>query len=165
MATVKRLRTLWADVGITTDVIVGFPGETQTAFANTVQVVEQARFSRLHVFRFSPRPGTRAATMPARVSSGDLRARSRHMIELGDRLAAEFAAGQIGSTVEVLVEGRHDAKSGHLVGLTGNYMTAIVSDATESMINCIVPVRVRETNGTKLMCEPPFLSPLPLGEG
>ena len=165
MATVERLRTLWPDVGITTDVLVGFPGETDTAFANTVRIVEEAGFSRLHVFRFSPRPGTRAATMPGRVSSGDLRERSRHMIELGDRLAAEFAAGRIGTTVQVLVEGRHDALSGHLMGFIGNYLTAIVPGATDDMINCIVPVHVRETDGAKLICEPRVLSPLPPGEG
>jgi len=165
MATVERLRALWPNVGITTDVLVGFPGETQTAFANTVRLVADIGFSRLHVFRFSPRPGTRAASMSGRVPSGDLRDRSRHMIELGDRLAAEFAAGQIGTTVEVLVEGRHDARSGHLVGLTGNYLTAIVPEATDSMINCIVPVHVQETDGAKLICEPRVLSPLPLGEG
>jgi threonylcarbamoyladenosine tRNA methylthiotransferase MtaB len=91
--------------------------------------------------------------MSGRVASGDLRDRSRQMIELGDRIAAEFAVGQIGATVEVLVEGRHDAGSGHLVGFTGNYLTAAVPDATESMINCIVPVRVRETDGAKLIGE------------
>ena len=165
MAAVGRLRALWPDVGVTTDVLVGFPGETEEAFDNTIRVIEETRFSRLHVFRFSPRPGTPAASMPDRVGSHELHARSRRMVELGNRLAAEFAARQIGTAVEVLVESRRDDKSGHLLGLTGNYLTAVLPDATDRMINCIVPVRVREADGATLICEPTVLSPLPLGEG
>jgi len=153
LAVVDRLRGIWPDVGVTTDVLVGFPGETESAFANTVRVVEKAGFSRLHVFRFSARPGTRASTMQGRVSSGDLRTRSRHMIELGNRLASEFASRRTGSTVDVLVESRRDRHSGHLTGLTGNYLTAVLPGTTSDMINCIVPVTVRETNGPSLICE------------
>jgi len=153
MAMVSRLRDLWPDVGVTTDVIVGFPGESPAAFARTVEFVETARFSRLHVFRFSPRPGTPASSMPARVSSQDVHDRSHEMLGLGARLATEFAGRQVGRAAEVLVEGRRHPELGYLMGLTGNYVAALVPDADDGMVNRIVPVRVRAAEGATLECE------------
>lgn len=150
---VARLRSLWPDVGVTTDVIVGFPGETEDAFANTMMFVEEMAFSRLHVFRYSPRPGTPAAEMNCKVDEREIRDRSNRLIEVGDRLAAEFAANHIGRTVEVLVENRADRNTGYRTGFTGNYIRAVVRDAKDDMINRVVESRAVGANGCLLVCE------------
>jgi threonylcarbamoyladenosine tRNA methylthiotransferase MtaB len=150
---IDRLRNLWPDIGVTTDVIVGFPGETAAAFESTMSFVEEMAFSRLHVFRYSPRPGTPAAEMDGKVHERDVRDRSRSLIELGDRLAAEFAVTHAGRTVEVLVESRRHRETGSPMGFTGNYLTAVVRDAKNDMINSIVTARVVETDGATLVCD------------
>ena len=105
---------------VTTDVMVGFPGETETEFAHTLALCERVRFSRLHVFPFSPRPGTPAAEMADRVPAEVVAERSRCLRELGDRMAAEWARGLIGRTVRVLFERRAD--DGRLTGYTDRYV-------------------------------------------
>ncbi len=89
---------------ITTDVMVGFPGETDAEFESTLEVCRRARFSRMHVFPFSPRPGTPAAEMPGRVPSKVVSERSARLRELARRMAADWASGFVGTTVRVLFE-------------------------------------------------------------
>jgi len=95
---------------ITTDVIVGFPGETDGDFERTLDAARRARFSRIHVFRFSPRPGTRAAAMRPAVSAAAARERARRLKGEADRLSAEFHAAWIGTTVRALAETRNAAR-------------------------------------------------------
>jgi len=150
--TVERIRVLWPDAGITTDVIVGFPGETAAAFDNTVSFVEKTAFSRLHVFRYSPRPGTPAATMANRVADSEISKRSRSLTELGKQKAHEFALSHIGRDVELLVESRRHRKTGWMMGFTGNYLEAVIRDGRDDMINKVVTVRVVGVDGTTLVC-------------
>jgi len=104
LAMVERVRARVPEVGLTTDVMVGFPGETDDDFEATLDVVRRARFSRLHVFRFSRRPGTPAADMPGQVAPAVKKARSARLIRLGRRLAREFHESLLGMVLEVLVE-------------------------------------------------------------
>jgi len=104
LAMVERIRARVPLIGLTTDVMVGFPGETDEDFEATLDVVRRARFSRLHVFRFSRRPGTPAADMPGQVPPRVKKTRSERLIRLGRRLEQEFYEGLIGRVLDVLVE-------------------------------------------------------------
>lgn len=121
----EALRRRAPDIAITTDVMVGFPGETDEEFAATMAFVEAIGFSRLHVFRFSPRPGTAAARMEGRVSPAVARARSRALIERGRELALNYHRRLVGrrDVVALLEERAGPADGGALwTGLTDTYV-------------------------------------------
>ncbi len=113
------------DLGLGTDIIVGFPGESQPAFENTVRLVRDLPFSNLHVFPYSRRAGTRADGLADQVPAAVKKERVRILRELGTRQRAVFAAGFIGKTVEALIE--HVDKAGAAHGWTGQYLEAVIS--------------------------------------
>jgi len=140
--TIRRIREIDRDIGITTDVLVGFPTETDTAFQTTFRLVEELQFSRLHVFKYSPRPDTAAAALRERVSPERTKERSDLMIELGRRLAEQFTERFIGKRVEVLVESKRDTRTGWLTGFASNYVRVAIRDATDALVNTIARVVV-----------------------
>jgi tRNA-2-methylthio-N6-dimethylallyladenosine synthase len=99
------IRTAVPDVAVTTDVIVGFPGETEQDFLGTLGVMEEARFDAAYMFQYSPRPGTRAASMPDQVSKAVVQERFDRLAELQERISLERSREQLGLIFEVLVEG------------------------------------------------------------
>ncbi len=135
---------------ITTDVMVGFPGETDEAFGRTVELVQRVGFSRLHVFPFSPRPGTPAADMDGRVSSDVAKERSRRLRELGRELAAGWARSFIGRTVRVLFERR---EKGRLAGYTDRYVRFSVR-GPEELLNRVAWVTCTAARGVELQGDP-----------
>ncbi|NCT92048.1 tRNA (N6-isopentenyl adenosine(37)-C2)-methylthiotransferase MiaB [Cellulomonas sp. APG4] len=115
----ERVRAAIPDAAITTDVIVGFPGETEEDFAETLRVVEAARFSSAFTFQYSPRPGTPAADVPDQLPKDVVQERYERLVALQERISAEESARQVGRTVEVLVaehEGRKDGATRRLTG-------------------------------------------------
>lgn len=118
---VNWLRQLKPDIAISSDVMVGFPGETDDHHLRSLEFVRQIRFSRLHVFKYSPRPGTLAADFPEQVPSKVKDLRSREMISLGEEMARAYRSGFIGSTEDVLVE-KVDLLSSHGEGFTPHYI-------------------------------------------
>jgi threonylcarbamoyladenosine tRNA methylthiotransferase MtaB len=150
LALVARVRSRVPRLGLTTDVMVGFPGETDEEFQATLDTVRQARFSRLHVFRFSRRPGTPAADMPGQVEAKVKKARSEELIGLGHRLAREFHESLVGQTLKVLVERAGPAGlegqfgcDGGAEGLADNYVRVMIRGPAGEP-NDLVPVRVEE---------------------
>jgi threonylcarbamoyladenosine tRNA methylthiotransferase MtaB len=105
---VARLRELIPDISLTTDIIVGFPGETEDEWRQTLDFVEQARFGHIHIFAFSPREGTKAATLPGPVSREIQRERSQQLHELAARQRCAVMQGFVGRDFEVLIEGRRE---------------------------------------------------------
>ncbi len=106
-----HVRSALPDAAITSDVIVGFPGETEEDFAQTLRVVEQARFASAFTFQYSPRPGTPAADLPDQVPPDVVAERYARLVDLQERISTEENAAQTGRVVEVLVaegEGRKD---------------------------------------------------------
>jgi tRNA-2-methylthio-N6-dimethylallyladenosine synthase len=101
----RRIRAAVPGVAVTTDVIVGFPGETEADFADTLDVVERARFDQAYTFQYSPRPGTRAATMDGAVPKAVVQERFDRLVALQERISLERMEAQVGTTAEVLVEG------------------------------------------------------------
>jgi tRNA-2-methylthio-N6-dimethylallyladenosine synthase len=101
----ERIRDAIPGIGVSTDIIVGFPGETEEDFVDTLEVVERARFDSAYTFQYSPRPGTRAASMPDHQPKGVVQDRFERLVALQERISLENARGRVGETVEVLVEG------------------------------------------------------------
>lgn len=118
MRIVQSLRAHFENCAITTDVMVGFPGETDAEFEQSLSFVESLGLAKAHVFAYSRRPGTRAADMPGQLPGAVKEARSARMIEATDRTRAAFLAGQAGRTVGVLFETRD---GGALDGYAENY--------------------------------------------
>jgi threonylcarbamoyladenosine tRNA methylthiotransferase MtaB len=123
---VETARLAVDDLSISTDIMVGFPGETDAEFETSLSAVEDLGFSRLHVFRYSPRPGTRAAAMPGQVPGPVIRSRSSRMHELGNRLARGFHRRFVGRRLDVLWENAEDlGEVRRWNGLTGNYIRVL----------------------------------------
>ena len=147
---ISRARELIPDLAVTTDVMVGFPGESDEAFERSLRFVEEMRFSRLHVFRYSPRPRARASGFRGQVSPASKEERSDMMIELGRRLAQDFAEQRVGRTVRVLVE-RTSGDSRRRTGYTHNYIEVEFDGSTQP--GGIVDVRAAEAREGKLIGE------------
>jgi threonylcarbamoyladenosine tRNA methylthiotransferase MtaB len=126
-ALVTDLRRRQPGLALGADVMVGFPGETEAEFEETRRLLEALPLAYLHVFTFSPRPGTPAAEMPGQVP-GQVKKERNHLLRaLSDRKRAEFAAGQVGATLEVVSEAGQEGES---YGLSDNYLrVALPSDA------------------------------------
>lgn len=118
---VNGARSRVEGIAITTDIMVGFPGETEQEFENTYRLAEEIRFARTHVFRFSPRPRTAAFDMKDDVSAREKERRSALLIEQAGKHSEAFARTLVGKTVPILVESRQSA-SGMWSGFTDNYV-------------------------------------------
>lgn len=140
---VEAARTRIPDLGLTTDVIVGFPGETQAEFEESARYIEAMDFAKLHVFPYSVRPGTAAARLPGRVDDDVIQARKQRLLDLSERQWAAFCQRHVGRRVEVLWESaRGSTADGFLwSGLAGNYLRVEVVSKDE-LVNTIRPIDV-----------------------
>ncbi len=137
---VERAVAALPGVALATDVIVGFPTETDEAFEHTMEVVRRLRFSKLHVFRYSPRPGTAAADMSDAVPPAVKKERSKRLIDLGNAIRNEFLEAHLGVPLEVLVEDER-LVDGAVVssGQTSDYVRVWFEGA--GMLGSLVEVR------------------------
>ena len=140
---VARIRERLPDAGITTDVIVGFPGETDAEFEVTRDFCKRMQFSRMHIFRYSPRPFTHAATLPDRVPRAIANARSRVLIRMGEEMSQAFACRWVGRSVSVLVEGQNDPED-RFEGLTESYVRVLFTSERALARGELVNVEVCE---------------------
>lgn len=115
----KRLRNTYPDVNLTTDIIVGFPGETEDEFEKTYKFLKEIKFYKMHIFKYSPRKGTKAAEMKEQVPPEIKEERSKKLIELSDKNEKEYNQEYVGKEVEVLWE---EEKNGIYKGHTKNYV-------------------------------------------
>jgi tRNA-2-methylthio-N6-dimethylallyladenosine synthase len=145
---VTRLRDAVPDLALTTDVIVGFPGETDDDFRETLEVVEEVGFDGAFTFVYSPRSGTEAAAMPDPVPEELKRERIERLIELVQRIAADRNRTRIGRTEEVLVEGSSRTDPRLLRGRTRRNTTVNFDGAASA--GELVPVRVTSASSTTL---------------
>jgi threonylcarbamoyladenosine tRNA methylthiotransferase MtaB len=116
---IKYARTQMPDCGITTDIIVGFPGETDQAFQNTVDLVNQIKFSRIHVFSYSRRPGTPAADYPDQIDPTVKKERNKTLHKLRDKYMKEFAERY--SEMEILVENEREGMTDNFIKVKGSF--------------------------------------------
>ena len=134
---VKRLRNTYSDVNLTTDIIVGFPGETEEDFEKTYKFLDEIKFYKMHIFKYSQRKGTKAAVMPNQIPGDIKELRSRRLIELSNKNEFEINQKYIGKKVEVLFE---EEKEGIFKGHTANYILVYCKDEEENLSNKIQEV-------------------------
>ena len=130
------------DLAVTTDVMVGFPGETDRHFENTYDFIASLPFRDLHVFKYSPRPGTPAAEMSGQVKPRNKDERSRRLRELADTKARAFAEGALGETLDVLVERSYKKRPGYWQGITDNYLRVIFPSQEKELRGELLPVKM-----------------------
>ncbi|MCC3356668.1 tRNA (N(6)-L-threonylcarbamoyladenosine(37)-C(2))-methylthiotransferase MtaB [Bacillus sp. REN16] len=138
-----KLRQALPGLALTSDVIVGFPGETEEEFMETYNFIKDHKFSELHVFPYSKRTGTPAARMEDQIDEEVKNERVHRLISLSDQLAKEYASNYEGEVLEVIPEelDKEDPTSGLYVGFTDNYLK-VKFNATEDMIGKIVKVKI-----------------------
>jgi threonylcarbamoyladenosine tRNA methylthiotransferase MtaB len=129
------------DMAIGTDVITGFPGESEAQFAGTVSFLQSQPLAYLHVFSYSDRPGTVASSLPGKITPEVIKARTSALRELSRSKRMAFLSRFIHRTVPVLVEQRRDRQTGLLVGMSENYMR-VLADGPDTLMNSIVPMRI-----------------------
>jgi tRNA-2-methylthio-N6-dimethylallyladenosine synthase len=163
---VTRLRAARSDLALTSDFIVGFPGETESDFAATLSLVEETGYAGAFSFKYSPRPGTPGAEMPDQVAEEIKSERLQRLQELIDRGQAAFNRRCFGRTFDVLFErpGRYE---GQLVGRSP-YLQPVQVEAPASLIGEIAAVTVTEISSNSLfgaLAHPPTRAPLLMGAG
>lgn len=143
---VATLRKYYPEASFTTDVIVGFPGETDEEFAKTYEFLKEIDFYRLHVFKYSPRRGTVAEKMPNQIDGNKKEERSNKLIELSNSMENKHNQSYIGKTVKVLFE---EFENGFFKGHTTNYMMVKVAgeeEQSDKFVNKILDVKIKENN-------------------
>jgi len=141
--TVAELRKRIPDLALTTDVIVGFPGETEETFAQTVEVVKEINFAKVHVFPYSAREGTPAAEMD-QLNGNIVTEYSRKLRLINEALMLDYQKEFLGEKREVLIEEVRDHQTDLLTGYTDNYLKVLV-DGPDELKNELVEVRLEES--------------------
>ena len=144
---VKVLRDIDPLFNITTDIIVGFPGETEEEFAETLSLAEEVAFGKIHVFKYSKRPGTKAAVMPDQVPEPVKKERSARLQQLGDRLMAEYHRLHLGTQQRILVE---EQENGLWTGYTNDYTKAFLR-SEEDLANTFITGTVVDADESGIM--------------
>lgn len=148
---VELLRKAFPRVSLTTDVIVGFPGETDEEFNITYENLKEIKFYKMHIFKYSQRKGTRAAVMPNQIDGNLKEERSRKLIELSDKNEKEYNNQYIGKEVEVLFEEPHlENGKRYMKGHTTNYLVVKV-ETNDNLENEIKKVKITELDELELI--------------
>lgn len=143
----QRLRESFPNVAITTDIIVGFPDETEEDFKESLAFAEEMKLEKIHTFPYSPKRGTPAAKMKNQISGEIKSQRSKEMIALSDKMNLDFLKSNIGKTVPVLFE---DMEKGYWQGHTTNYIKVIVK-SQENLNNKIINVKLEKIHSVETM--------------
>ncbi len=144
---VEKFREKIPEVGITGDIIVGFPGEEEENFCKTCEFVKELQVHRLHIFTFSPRAETPASKMRPKVPEKIKKERSFILKQLSYKLSQKFINRFVGKNLSVLIESKKDPKTGYFTGYTHNYIKVLVpptGDNIQKLIGEIVPVKIKK---------------------
>jgi tRNA-2-methylthio-N6-dimethylallyladenosine synthase len=148
LALVDRVRSARPDLALSTDIIVGFPGETDADFQATLDVVERVGFAQAYTFKYSPRPGTPAATMPEQVAD-EVKIDRLHRLQAAlNRQQTSFNSSCVGRTLPVLFD-RRGRRPGQLIGRSP-YLQAVHAEADSSVFGCVLPVEIRSAGPNSL---------------
>ena len=138
------LKKFYGQVALTTDIIVGFPGETEEEFAETKNFVQTIGFYETHIFKYSPRQGTKAATMPAQVEETFKSNRSKELIALGREQRQTFMKRFLGQELSVLIEDKITIEeTDYLLGHTKEYLQVIIK-LEDDLVNKIITVKAKD---------------------
>ncbi len=134
------------NIAITTDVVVGFPGEEKRHFENTLNCLKMISPLRTHIFSYSRRQGTRAFDMPGNTNHQQIKERLKVIRELAEECSFSYRLDYKGKRLKVLIESVPEKNSGHLCGYSENYIRTIVENATRKDINNVITVKVEKVN-------------------
>ena len=141
---VQMIRKVYDDVVLTTDIIVGFPEETEREFEETYNFLKKIKFYKMHIFKYSPRKGTIAAKNPNQIDGYTKELRSKKLIELSSQNETEYNETYIGKKVQVLFE---EEKDGEYLGHTNNYIL-VHCKSNKNIENEIIEVTCKKNKGT-----------------
>jgi len=147
---VEEIRQVFPNAGITTDIIVGFPGETEENHKQTMEYAEEIKFSKMHLFKYSPREGTRAAKMSNQIDGKTKKNRLHDLEKIEEANRKEFLNKQIGKILSVLVESKSDLE-GYSGGYSTNYLKVNVKEDIPA--NTIIDVKITEIINDELVGE------------
>lgn len=150
---VDRLRAAIPDIALTTDIIVGFPEESEADFADTLRLMQTVRYDSAFMFKYSRREHTKAAKWDETVSEADKADRLQAVIATQEAISAEINAAAVGHTVEVMIEGPARRREGWLVGKTPQFKTTVFPDAG-APVGSLVDVRIEHTTAHTLVGAP-----------
>jgi threonylcarbamoyladenosine tRNA methylthiotransferase MtaB len=150
----RRIRAVLDQPAFSTDVIIGFPGETEEDFAATLRIVREVSFSRIHVFSYSPRQGTAAAELKQTVPPAVVAARRERLLHLEQELADTYHRSLLGRTLHVLVEGPDPARPGFVRGTSCRYAPVAFPGYSPALLRKCVPVRAVAVEAGILVAEP-----------
>ncbi len=142
---INLIRSIRPDINITTDVIVGHPYETDELFNKTLEFCKKIEFGKIHVFPYSIRKNTKAATMPNQVNEIEKKNRAEKLIRLSDILMDKYESKFIGKTMDIITEKNHKDE---IVGFTSNYIKIYVNNSANILVNSIISVKLisRDSN-------------------
>ena len=146
---INEIRDIRPDINITTDIIVGFPGETEELFNETLDTVDKIRFTKIHVFPFSLRKGTKAEELPNHIDEVTKKRRVKILISKSEELEKEYMSKYINKEVIFIPEVYRD---GYLIGHTGNYLL-VKYKGDEKLLHCDVKVKGVKVEYPYLICE------------
>jgi threonylcarbamoyladenosine tRNA methylthiotransferase MtaB len=130
LETVDRLKKADPDFTFTTDIIVGFPGETEDDFAETLAVMREVKFAKVHMFPYSERPRTRAALFPNKVGHEVIKQRKHEVLRTAEEISYELRQKYVGRTMQVLTESKDPHRPGEISGHTANFLNVWIADDT-----------------------------------
>ena len=139
---INKIRSIRPDISITTDVIVGFPLETEELFNETIDTINKIKFSKIHVFPFSLRRGTKAEELPKHIDNSIKKERVKVLLELSKKLEIEYFSKFIDKEVEFLPE---VFKDGYIIGHTGNYLLVKAKGSIDDL-RCTKKVKLDSIN-------------------
>ncbi len=153
LESVEKLRAIWPDVAITTDIIVGFPGETEEEFEETLAFIKTVRLAQIHIFPYSQREGTPAATMANQIDPAIKEQRVKRLTHLEKELRHDFMKAHLGKELEVLFENSHHKG---FTGFTSNYLKVYVETSAhlENTLQKVEIIELKETGLIGKLIEP-----------
>ena len=150
LAAVEHLRAVYPRAAFTTDLLTGFPGETEEEFGETARMIDRVGFARIHVFPYSPREDTLAQAMPGQLSAAEKESRARRLIALGKQASRRYLESWIGETAELLPE---ETVDGCWEGYTPEYIRVRVPEGVPLKQGIPVRVRLSSIEGQKMTAE------------
>ncbi len=153
MKLIKKVRRTIPGVSITSDVMVGFPGESKKDFKETAKVIRSFLPSRLHIFTYSKRNGTLAARYKNDIDSNQIKRRRRILKDIAEEVSYKYRRDFINRRVEGLVETRRDPKTSLLTGYTDTYIKFLL-DGPDSLMGMLIPLKVRKAELKSTYCVP-----------
>jgi len=150
----ERMKAARPGLAITTDIIVGFPGETEDDFQQTINTVERLQFDNAFVFRYSQRKDTPAAEMPGQIPETVKEARNQRLLQVVDRLAIAKNAALVGTRQQILCEGPSKTNAARLTGRTSQNKVVIFDGDPARLVGQVIDIRIEESGGFSLFGTP-----------